>query len=189
MDTKFSCYVLGVLGIVFGLLALLVPKVMLGTFYTLFWVILAAGIVIFLIIAITSRADESLMWFGVSAILLVLGAFSFFITATVALILVLAIAAVAAYAGFSNIMIALTHPKSKYFLIPGMFIAALLLLAGFYYYTPLQFDDPVLAIIGTFSLVFGIFSILIGRFMKVDDVDPAAVISCKIACTIDTKKQ
>jgi uncharacterized membrane protein HdeD (DUF308 family) len=181
MDTKLSCYILGVLGIVFGLLAILVPGVTLATFYTLFWVIDVAGIVLFLVIAITSRADESMMWFVMSAVLLIIGAFSFFVPGVVALILVFVITAVAAYAGFSNIMIALTQPKSKYFLVPGMFIAAILLLAGFYYYAPFLLADLILSIVGSFCLIFGIFSLLIGRFMRIEETNPTEVITRKFS--------
>jgi uncharacterized membrane protein HdeD (DUF308 family) len=165
MDTKISCCILGLIGVVFGLLALLVPEITLATFFALFWVILSAGIVIFLIVAITSRSDESMIWFGMSAVLLVIGAFSFFMPGLVALVFILAIAAVAVYSGFTNITIALTRKKSKYYLILGMFVVSIILLAVFFMYFPVLLNNTILAVLGTFTLVSGIFSLIIGLYL------------------------
>lgn len=162
MDTKLSCLIQGVIGMIFGLLALLVPDITLATFYALFWVLLAAGIVGFLFIAITSKSDDSLFWFVLSAALLVLGAFSFFAPGVVAIIFLLLIAAVAVYSGFFDITLALTHPKSKYILIPGMFIIGGLLLGGIIWYFPVVMNNLFLTVLGSFALVFGLFSILLG---------------------------
>ena len=165
MDTKTSCLIQGVIGMVFGLLALLVPDITLTTFYALFWVLLAVGIAGFLLIAITSKSDDSMFWFTLSAVLLVIGAFSFFAPAIVAIIFLLLIGGVAVYSGFFDITLALTHPKTKYILVPGMFIAGGLLVGGLIWYFPIVLKNIFLSVLGSFALVFGIFSILLGWYM------------------------
>ena len=172
MDTKLSCLIQGVIGIVFGLLALLVPDITLATFYALFWVLLVVGIVGFLLLAITSKSDDSMFWFTLSAVLLVIGAFSFFAPAIVAIIFLLLIAGVAVYSGFFDITLALTHPKTKYILIPGMFIAGVALLGGLIWYFPGVSKYLLLTVLGTFAVVFGIFSILLGWYMQDEPHEP-----------------
>jgi uncharacterized membrane protein HdeD (DUF308 family) len=166
MDTKLSCLIQGVIGIVFGLLALLVPDITLATFYALFWVLLAVGIAGFLLLAITSRSDDSMFWFILSAALLVVGAISFFAPFIVAIIFLVLIAAVAVYSGFFDITLALTHPKTKYILIPGMFLTGGVLLGGLIWYFPIVLKNLVLTVLGSFALVFGIFSILLGWYVQ-----------------------
>jgi uncharacterized membrane protein HdeD (DUF308 family) len=165
MDTKLSCLIQGVIGIIFGLLALLVPDITLATFYGLFWVLLAVGIAGFLFIAITSKSDDSLFWFVLSAALLVLGAFSFFAPGVVAIIFLLFIAAIAVYSGFFDITLALTHPKTKYILIPGMFVIGGVLLGGITWYFPVVMNNLFLTVLGSFALVFGLFSILLAWYI------------------------
>ncbi|MEI7857649.1 MAG: DUF308 domain-containing protein [Methanomicrobiales archaeon] len=166
MDTKMSCLIQGVIGIAFGLLALLVPDITLATFYALFWVLLAVGIAGFLLLAITSKSDDSMFWFSLSAVLLVVGAFSFFAPAIVAIIFLLLISGVAIYSGFFDITLALTHPKTKYVLIPGMFILGGLLLGGLIWYFPIVLKNLFLTVLGTFALIFGLFSILLGWYVQ-----------------------
>jgi uncharacterized membrane protein HdeD (DUF308 family) len=166
MDTKMSCLIQGVIGIVFGLLALLVPDITLATFYALFWVLLAVGIAGFLLLAITSKSDDSMFWFTLSAVLLVIGAFSFFAPYIVAIIFLVLIAGVAVYSGFFDVTLALTHPKTKYILIPGMFIAGGALLGGLIWYFPIVSKNLFLTVLGSFALVFGLFSILLGWYVQ-----------------------
>jgi uncharacterized membrane protein HdeD (DUF308 family) len=166
MDTKMSCLIQGVIGIAFGLLALLVPDITLATFYALFWVLLAVGIAVFLLLAITSKSDDSMFWFTLSAVLLVIGAFSFFAPAIVAIIFLLLIAGVAVYSGFFDITLALTHPKTKYILIPGMFIIGGALLGVLIWYFPIVMKNLFLTVLGSFALVFGLFSILLGWYIQ-----------------------
>ena len=166
MDTKLSCLIQGVIGIVFGLLALMVPDITLATFYALFWVLLAVGIAGFLLLAITSRSDDSMFWFVLSAALLVIGAVSFFAPFIVAIIFLLLITGVAVYSGFFDITLALTHPKTKYVLIPGMFIVGGLLLGGLIWYFPIVLKNLFLTVLGSFALVFGLFSILLGWYVQ-----------------------
>ncbi len=166
MDTKISCLIQGVVGIAFGLLALLAPDITLATFYALFWVLLAVGIIGFLLLAITARSGDSLFWFILSAVLLVIGAVSFFAPFVVALIFLLLIAGVAIYSGFSDITLALTHPKTKYILIPGMFIIGGALLGVLIWYFPIVSKNLFLTVLGSFALVFGLFSIILGLHIK-----------------------
>ncbi len=164
MDTKLSCLIKGAIGVIFGVLSLLIPDITLATFYALFWGLIGLGIAAFLLLAITSKSDESMFWFGLSAILLVIGAASFFAPAIVALLFVLGIAGIAFYSGFSDITLALAHPKTKYLLIPGMFVSGAILLGVLIWYFPAISKNLVLTVLGTFSLVLGIFSILMGWF-------------------------
>jgi uncharacterized membrane protein HdeD (DUF308 family) len=166
MDTKMSCLIQGVIGIIFGLLAILVPDITLATFYALFWLLLAVGIAGFLLLAITSTSDDSMFFFMLSAGLLIVGAVSFFAPFVVAIIFLLLIAGIAVYAGFSDITLALTHPKTKYILVPGMFIAGGVLLGGLIWYFPIVLNNLILTVLGTFALVFGLFSILLAWYVK-----------------------
>ncbi|MCK7505070.1 MAG: hypothetical protein MZV70_13995 [Desulfobacterales bacterium] len=74
----------------------------------------------------------------------------------------LIIAGIACYNGFTDIALALTHPRTRYFLIPGMFLSRLVLLVGLLWYFPVMAQNLVIVILGTFALVFGLFSILMG---------------------------
>lgn len=169
MDTKLSCLIQGIIGMIFGILAIIVPDITLASFYALFWVLLAVGIAGFLLLAITSKSDDSMFWFTLSAVLLVIGAVSFFAPAIVAIIFLLLIAGIAVYSGFFDITLALTHPKTKYILIPGMFIAGGVLLGVLIWYFPDVLKNLFLTVLGTFALVFGLFSILLGLYFQ-DDV-------------------
>lgn len=167
-----SCLIQGAMGIIFGLLALLAPDITLTTFYALFWVLIAVGIIAFLLLAITSKSDDSMFWFILSAALLVIGAVSFFAPAIVAIIFLLLIAGVAVYSGFFDITLALTHPKTKYILIPGMFIAGGVVLGVLIWYFPVVLNNLFLTVLGSFALVFGLFSILLGWYVQDEIFDP-----------------
>jgi uncharacterized membrane protein HdeD (DUF308 family) len=162
LDVRTSCLLRGCIGVIFGVLALLLPQLTLETFYGLFWALIILGIVAFLFLAITAPGGDSMLWFGVSAGLLVIGLLSLMFRVMVEYVVVLVIAAVAFYNGFSDIMLALKHPRSKYILIPVMVIAGFVLLAGLFYYFPGFKDYLVLSVVGTFALAFGLFSILFG---------------------------
>jgi uncharacterized membrane protein HdeD (DUF308 family) len=168
MDTRLSCLIWGTIGVIFGLLALLFPEFLLGTFYGIFLLLAGLAIALFLFLAITSTGDESMFWFGLSAVLLVMVVLSFFMQQVVQIIILLIIAGIAFYNGFTDVMLALTHPKTKYILVPGMFIAAFILLAGLLWYFPSLTENLVIVILGNFALVFGLVSILMGLFQKDD---------------------
>jgi uncharacterized membrane protein HdeD (DUF308 family) len=175
MDTKLSCIVWGITGVIFGLMALLFPnqEMMLATFYVIFLVLTGLIIAVFLFLAITAPSDESMFWFGLSAGLLVLAVLSFLAQQFFAIIFLLIIAGIACYNGFTDITLALTHPRTKYILIPGMFIAGLVLLAALLWYFPERAENLVIAIIGTFAFVFGLFSILMGYFQREESLQSA----------------
>jgi uncharacterized membrane protein HdeD (DUF308 family) len=173
LDTKTSCLLRGIVGVIFGFLALLLPaEVKLG-FYGLFWVLIGLTMVLFLFLAITARGDESMLWFGLSAALLVVGVVSVMVPGFFAVILILAIAAVAIINGFSDITLALEHPRTKYLLIPGMIITAILVLGALFYYFPNFEKDLFLSVVGTFALVFGLFSIILGFYASDEPTDVA----------------
>ena len=84
---------------------------------------------LFLFLAITAKSDESILWFGMAAALLVIGVISIIFANVMSILLILIIAAIAIYNGFTDITVSLTHPKSKYVLIPVMVISGFVLLA------------------------------------------------------------
>jgi uncharacterized membrane protein HdeD (DUF308 family) len=166
MDTKLSCYVWGIVGVIFGMLALLFPEQLQSTFFGLFLLLIGVLIVAFLFLAITSKSDESLFWFGLSAGLLVIAVISFLAQVIVEIIFLLLIAAIVFYNGFTNIVLALKHPRTKYILIPAMFLSAVTLLAVLLRYIPQMSQHLVIVTLGSFALVFGLFSIITGYYQK-----------------------
>jgi uncharacterized membrane protein HdeD (DUF308 family) len=164
MDTRLSCLIRGIIGVIFGLLALLFPAMLLATFYGMFLLIAGLGVAIFLFLAITSRSDESMFWFGLSAALLVVAVLSFLVQLIVEIIFLLIIAGIAFYNGITDITLALTHPRTKYILVPGMFIAGTILLAVLIRYFPALSENLIIVILGNFAFVFGLFSILMGFY-------------------------
>jgi len=168
LDKKTSCLLRGIMGVIFGCMALLLPEEVTVGFYGLFWVLIGLGIILFLFLAITGRGDESILWFGLSAALLLIGVISFMIAGFVAVMLILTIAAIAIINGFTDITLALEHPKTKYILIPGMIITAILLMGVLFRYFPGFEKYLFLSVVGTIALIFGFFSILLG-FYKTDE--------------------
>jgi uncharacterized membrane protein HdeD (DUF308 family) len=166
MDTRLSCLIWGILGVVFGLLSLVFPEWLRAAFYGLFLLLAGLAVIIFLFLAITSRGDDSMFWFGLSAGLLVIIVLSFLFTPVVEIIFLLIIAGIAFYNGFTDITLALKHPRTKYFFIPGMFISGAILLGGLLWFFPVLYDNLVVVILGTFALVFGLVSILMGIYQK-----------------------
>jgi uncharacterized membrane protein HdeD (DUF308 family) len=164
LDTKTSCLLRGILGVVFGFLALMLPDPVKFTFSTLFFVLIALGMALFLFLAITSRSDESMLWFGLSAVLLIIAILSTFIVDIAGILLILLIAAVAIYNGFYDITLALTHPKTKYIVIPAMIISAIALLGIFYLYFPNFHNHLDISVVGTIAFAFGLFSIGMGYY-------------------------
>jgi hypothetical protein len=173
LDSKTSCLLRGIVGVIFGFLALLIPEEVKLGFYGLFWILIGLAMAFFLFLAITARGDESMLWFGLSAALLVTGVISIYVTEFVAVILILTIAAIAIINGFTDITLALEHPRTKYLLIPGMIITAILVLGLLFYYFPSFEKNLFLSVVGTFAMVFGLFSIILG-FYTTDESANAA---------------
>jgi uncharacterized membrane protein HdeD (DUF308 family) len=173
MDTRLSCLIRGIIGVIFGILALLLPGPLLVTFLWIFIIVAGLAIAVFLFLAITSQGDDSMFWFGLAAVLLVLIFIALFVPGIVEIIALLIIAGIAFYNGFTDITLALTHPKTKYLLIPGMFIAGAVMLAVILWYVPVPSENLVVVVLGTFAFVFGLVSILMGIFQKdVPEQDP-----------------
>jgi len=164
LDSKTSCLLRGFAGVIFGAFALTIPDQVTLGFYALFWVLIGLAMALFLILAITARGDESMLWFGLSAALLVTGVISFLVAGFVAIIFILTVAAIAIYNGFHDILLALERPRTKYLLIPGMIISGIVVLGGLFYFFPGLFQQArvFLSVVGTFALVFGLFSIILG---------------------------
>jgi hypothetical protein len=160
----------------------MLPDIMLGAFYTLFWVLIILGMALLIFLAITGTGDESMFWFGLAAGLLVVGVLSFLNHDFVAILVILIIAGIAIYNGFNDITLALMHPKTKYILIPAMIIAGFVVLGALFYYFPGFGKNLYLSIVGTFALVFGLFSIMLG-FYKPDEVGDDDSSSQKTAYT------
>lgn len=163
-EKKTSCLIRGIVGVIFGFLALLVPEITQGTFYGLFWILIILGIAVFIFLAITAKSDESILWFGLAAALLVIGVLSILISGFIALLFILVIAAVAFYNGFTDITLALTHPRTKYIFIPVMILTACVALGALFYYFPNFEKNLFLSVVGMFALIFGLFSIMLGFY-------------------------
>jgi len=172
MDMKLSCLIKGSVAIIFGLLALFLPDQVVGTFTLLFWAFVIVGIVIFLFLATTSRADESMFWFGLSAAFVLMGVIFFIVREYVSIIFLILVAGIAFYSGFSDVIYALEHPKTKYVLISGIFLIGALLLAVLIRFYPASIEkNLVLTVLGTFALIFGMFSVLIGVYPVAETVE------------------
>ena len=150
----------------------MVPGPLLAFFLGIFWIVLVTGIVLCILIAITSPAEESFFWFICSACLLLIGIVSTLFPGSIALLFVIAIAVLAFYAGYSGISLALTHPHHKYYLVGGVIVASLALLWIFITYVPSVSDTLVMTVVGTFSFVFGLFAILMGLTLKEGTKEP-----------------
>jgi len=166
MDTKLSCYVWGIIGVIFGMLALLFPEQLQDSFYYLFLVLIGVVIIVFLFLAITANGEESLFWFGLSAGFLLLVVVSFLVPKIVEIVFLLLIAVIVFYNGFTDIVLALKHPRTKYIIIPGMFLTGVALLAILLKFIPQMSQHLVIVTLGSFALVFGLFSIIIGYLQK-----------------------
>jgi uncharacterized membrane protein HdeD (DUF308 family) len=170
-DKKTSCLLRGIIGVIFGFLALMLPNETQATFYGIFWILIILGIALFAFLAITAKGEESMLWFGLAAVLLVIGVLSILIAQFLALMFILVIAAVAFYNGFSDITLALTQPKTKYVLIPAMILAGLVFLGVLFYYFPGFEKNLFLSVLGTFAMVFGLFSIMLGFYKPGEDAE------------------
>lgn len=187
-DHKTSCLIRGIVSVIFGVLALLLPEATRNTFYALFWILILIGIAGFIFLAITAQSEESMIWFGLAAVLLVVGVVSIVFAGFIALLFILIIAAVAAYNGFSDITLALTHPKTKYVLIPAMILTACIALGALLYYFPDFWKNLLLSVVGMFALIFGLFSILFGFYNPDGEGEKAAPVIPSCACGEDHRK-
>jgi uncharacterized membrane protein HdeD (DUF308 family) len=188
MDAKISCLVKGLIGVLFGCLAIMVPDFTSGTFLVLFRVLIGLGLVICVFLAITSYHGGSLFWFLAATVSVIIGIISFIFPNVVKSIFILAIAALAFYSGLSGITLALTRPKSKYYLIGGTFIIAVILLVLLFQYMPAKLNAFIMTTLGVFALVFGWFSIMMGLYFKEEPAIPAPVHMAK-TCNLPKERE
>jgi len=192
MDAKLSCLLKGLVGEVFGGLALMIPGAVLAFFTGMFWVLLIAGMIICILVAITSHTDESFFWFLCAAGLLVIGIIETIFPSSLSFIFVLAIAVLAFYAGYTGIACALTRKHAKQYLVSGVAAASVILLYIFLAFVPAMRSFLVMTVIGTISLVLGLFAILMGITLKEGDEVPVSprtfiINTCRIRTTpVDT---
>jgi FtsH-binding integral membrane protein len=91
---------------------------------------------------------------------------SFLVPKIIEIVFLLLIAVIVFYNGFTDIVLALKHPRTKYILIPGMLLSGVALLALLLRYFPHLLPHLVIVTLGSFALVFGLFSIIIGYLQK-----------------------
>ncbi|MGA2104685.1 hypothetical protein [Methanoregula sp.] len=172
MDAKLSHLLKGLTGVIFGGLALVVPAQVLAFFTGVFWILLIGAFILCIIIAITAHADESIFWFLCSAALLVIGIVEMLFPETVSLIFVLVVALLALYAGYTGIMYALTRPHSKYLMVIAAIASSVVLFLVFITYVPAMRSFFIMTVVGTISLVLGLFAILMGLSIKEGEILP-----------------
>jgi uncharacterized membrane protein HdeD (DUF308 family) len=172
MDAKLSCLLKGLIGVIFGGLALVVPGTVLEFFKGIFWLLLVTGIVFCVLIAITSVAEESFLWFLFSAGLIVVGIIEMLFPNFLSFIFVLVVAVLAFYAGYSGISFALTRPRSKYYLVASVIVSSLILLYIFITFVPAMSAVIIMTVVGTFSFVLGLFAIVMGLNIKEGEAAP-----------------
>jgi hypothetical protein len=159
LDSKTSCLIRGIMGVIFGCLALSVPREVPLGFYGLFWILIGFIMARFLFLAITARGYESVLWSGLSAALFLTGVISFMVPEFVAVIPVLTVAVIAILNGFCDITLAPGHPKPEYILIPGTVITAILMTGVLFYSLTGFWNTRFLSVVRTCALILGFFSI------------------------------
>jgi len=185
MDAKTSCQLKGLAGVIFGGLVLVVPGPVLAFFTGIFWLLLIAGIIISVLMAVTSHSEESLFWFLCSAGLIVIGILEMLFAGLLSFIFVLAIAVLAFYAGYTGISCALTRKKAKYYLVGAVLVSSIVLLFIFLTFVPVMRSFIIMTIVGMISFILGLFAIFIGLTLQEGDTVPISprqfvINSCKI---------
>lgn len=155
----------GVLGIIFGIIAVAIPGFTLGTLFTIFGLfIIAAGIIAFLF-AVTSHPKDSSVWFWVSLGILALGLLSVLFSGAIAFLFALIIAGWALVTGIFDLERCITGRHYYYYLFGGMSGTFITLLFALLYFVPALRDDYLMTTFGVFAFVFGIFSFIIGELI------------------------
>ena len=166
MDAKTSCLLKGLAGVIFGGLALVVPDSLLAFFTGIMLILLILGIVLCILIAISSSAEESFFWFLCAAGLLIVGIIDLLFRDSFSLIFALAIAGLAFYAGYTGLSSSFCRTTTKKYIVGCVVAASVILLYIFLTYVPSMRSHLVLTVVGTISLVLGLFAILIGVTVK-----------------------
>ena len=172
MDAKLSHLLKGLTGVIFGGLALVVPVQVLAFFTGVFWILLIGAFILCILVAITAHADESIFWFLCSAALLVVGLVELLFPETMSLIFILVVGFLALYAGYTGISYALTRPQSKYLMVIVVIASSIILFLIFITYVPVMRSFFIMTLVGTISLVLGLFAILMGLSIKEGEILP-----------------
>jgi uncharacterized membrane protein HdeD (DUF308 family) len=149
----------GILGIIFGIIAIAIPSFTLGTFFTIFGLfIIAAGIIAFL--------SDTSAWFWISLGILALGLLSVVFSEVIAFSFAVIIAGWALVTGIFDIERCITGSRYYYYyLFGGMFASFILLLIAILYLLPSLREQYLMTTFGVFAFVFGIFSLAIGELI------------------------
>lgn len=155
----------GILGIIFGFIAIAIPNFTLGTFFTIFGLfIIAAGLIAFLF-AVTSHPKDTSLWFWLSLGILALGLLSVIFPEIIAFSFAVIIAGWALVTGIFDLERCITGSRYYYYLFGGMSAAFILLLFAVLYFVPALRAHYLMITFGVFALVFGIFSLVIGEMI------------------------
>ncbi|WAC05920.1 MAG: DUF308 domain-containing protein [Methanoregula sp.] len=155
----------GIIGIIFGIIAVAIPGFTLGTLFTIFGLfIIAAGIIAFLF-AVTSHPKDSSLWFWLSLGILALGLLSVLFPEMIALSFAIIIAGWALITGIFDLEHCITGRRYFYYLFGGMSGTFIALLVALLYFVPALRADYLMTTFGVFVFVFGIFSLVIGMMI------------------------
>ena len=155
----------GILGIIFGIIAVAIPGFTLGTLFTIFGLfIIAAGIIAFLF-AVTSHPKDSSPWFWISLGILALGLLSVIFPEVIAFSFAIIIAGWALVTGIFDLERCITGSRYYYYLFGGMTGTFIVLLLALFYFIPAWRENYLMTTFGTFAFVFGVFSLVIGEMI------------------------
>ncbi|MCX6691263.1 MAG: DUF308 domain-containing protein [Methanoregula sp.] len=155
----------GIIGIIFGIIAVAIPGFTLGTLFTIFGLfIIAAGIIAFLF-AVTSHPKDSSPWFWISLFILALGLLSVVFPEVIAFSFAILIAGWALVTGIFDLERCITGSRYYYYLFGGMLGTFIVLLLALFYFIPLLRENYLMTTFGTFAFVFGVFSLVIGEMI------------------------
>ncbi len=155
----------GILGVIFGLLLILVPKFALGTFVTLFGLfIIAAGIITFLF-AVTSQQTDTLFWFLLSGGIIILGIVAIWNSVLFASIFGICVAGWALITGFLDLEKYIQSSRRFYAIVAVLSGISIVLILATFYLLPSFYEDYISRVFGFYALVFGIFSLILGEMI------------------------
>lgn len=162
MDSGLSFTLKGIAGVIFGVIALLLPEFTMQSFFTLFGVFIAAMAGISLFFAVSSPERDSQFWFIFSVILLLIGIFSIFASRFVAITFTIIIAAWAFISGVSDMRLAFENRRTKYYLIIGIFGSAAVLFSLLLIFFRQMIHNYIMLALGAYALIFGVFCLILG---------------------------
>lgn len=152
----------GILGILFGIMIVIVPGLILDTFYTLFALfIITAGIIAFSF-AVTSQPKDTSVWFWLSLCILAVGILSLVIPRFIAFTFALIITGWAFVTGILDLERFITGTRYYYLLFLAILGTGILLLVAVYYLVPASRVHYLETTFGVFAFAFGIFSVALG---------------------------